>query len=399
MVSCSTNLIDRISVTLRDNSTDEDGFRIYRNDLAFRLFDNPNPLIGTGQTFTYPDFTATCGINYTYTATAYRQTLESSVSSTSCTGIRPCPSPTPVVFSCVITASPSSTSITTGSSYQINVTVQSQTNGTVTGISFNRSNGVSSVVTLDPYTDITSPFSTTVTCNSPGQETISIYGFQVIVPGCNTSTSVTCLAPPTPTPVPGRNGDPCTQNSQCVSNYCAGPDADRDSYYAALTTTGICRNASTNPLDCNDSNPQVNPGVTLYMPCPVSGCANVGTDTDYDFDCSGTNDVFPDINCTTSLTLTSPPYCAITTPPASLGRQRGWVGRVPDCGSSLLSSPRPLWRACAGYTSSLTCSVPPWNIYAGGCGLETSWCPAGVSYAIGDYEMNSYIYGTVVRCK
>ncbi|HJZ06016.1 MAG TPA: pilin [Patescibacteria group bacterium] len=103
MVSCSTNLTDRISVTFRDNSTDEDGFRIYRNDLAFRLFDNPNPLIGTGQTFTYPDFTAICGTSYTYTATAYRQALESPVSSTSCTGIRPCsvptstPTPVPVV--------------------------------------------------------------------------------------------------------------------------------------------------------------------------------------------------------------------------------------------------------------------------------------------------------------
>src|SRR3989344_208757 len=103
MVSCSTNLTDRISVTFRDNSTNEDGFRIYRNDLAFRLFDNPNPLIGTGQTFTYPDFTAICGTSYTYTATAYRQALESPVSSTSCTGIRPCsvptstPTPVPVV--------------------------------------------------------------------------------------------------------------------------------------------------------------------------------------------------------------------------------------------------------------------------------------------------------------
>ena len=79
-----------LSITFTDNSTNETGFRLYRDGA---LLYSMNSTTGTGQQSTSYDYGLTCGITHSYYAEAYN--TYGATKSASMSGVTPCPLPTP----------------------------------------------------------------------------------------------------------------------------------------------------------------------------------------------------------------------------------------------------------------------------------------------------------------
>lgn len=187
------------------------------------------------------------------------------------------------------------------------------------------------------------------------------------------------------TPLTGlANGWACNQNSQCLSGFCAGSDNDTDGYYTSLTSiTGTCQSG---PPDCNDTNSDVHPNQYLYFGSPISGTAS-----NFDYDCSGTNDPDPVFNCVSSLTISA---CSPVPPQSSLAYQKGWVGQAPGCGEPFLGK---TFRTCVFWPNDATCSTTA-SAYLT-CN-PSSFCPSGqAGYRIRDITIGSVLSISNMGCK
>jgi hypothetical protein len=103
---------------------------------------------------------------------------------------------------------------------------------------------------------------------------------------------------------------------RCIHEYYL--DADKDGFGSTPLTKVACAAPPgyvETPEDCDDANPEVNPGQTNYF---VQASGSI---MGYDYNCSGKEEkhFLSLINCTTA-----GPSC----------KAQGWVDQVPDCGQS-----------------------------------------------------------------
>jgi hypothetical protein len=140
----------------------------------------------------------------------------------------------------------------------------------------------------------------------------------------------------------GNVGDPCSSGVDCTSGLC-GQDKDGDTFPGS--GPGTCLAAGTS-MDCNDGNSNVFPGQTQYFETAISG-------SNYDYDCNGTNDKWPQLDC-----LHNNPYptnCSLTpftTDVVSVAE--GFEGSVPACGDVLMG--QHFW-TCEGQADN-SCGNP-----------------------------------------
>ena len=178
----------------------------------------------------------------------------------------------------------------------------------------------------------------------------------------------------TPTPVLTPIGGSCISNSQCASGFCGSTiDADADTFHPAyISGTGICISA----IDCNDNNALVFPGQTTYFQTGVGGSL-----TNFDYDCNGTNNRWPQLDCSSSGALA----CSLTPyDDATLDPHIGWGSYIPTCGSILFSASNSFY-LCQAQTDT-GCSSNPHTFEFLGC---TASCVTGNS--CGDLENQACI--------
>jgi len=165
---------------------------------------------------------------------------------------------------------------------------------------------------------------------------------------------------PNPTPTGFPDGTGCGTDSQCASGHCMGTvDNDHDGFNAAKTTAiGIC---GAKAADCNDNDADVHPGQTKYFEDPIPGTTN-----NFDYDCNGSNDKWPELDCQRQ---TNPVQCQATPlTQAQISSQQGWIYSVPNCGQTL---PANQFYTCNAHDTA-TCSNP--HLHYSICNAP---CPTG----------------------
>ena len=188
----------------------------------------------------------------------------------------------------------------------------------------------------------------------------TVFGIDVADIGDIRIGSPTSTPIPTPTGIPTPTAAPiggnCTSNSQCASGFCGSTiDADADTFHPAyISGTGICISA----IDCNDSNALVFPGQTTYFQTGVGGSL-----TNFDYDCNGTNDRWPTLNClSTGITA-----CSLTPLNDSVvSSGTGWVSTIPQCGTTIIGNAQ-IFNSCNSYTNTGCDSTPATNSPEEGC--------------------------------
>jgi hypothetical protein len=185
----------------------------------------------------------------------------------------------------------------------------------------------------------------------------------------------------------GNVGDPCSSGADCASGLC-GVDNDGDTFPGS--GPGNCLATGTS-IDCNDNNSNVFPGQTQYFETAISG-------SNYDYDCNGTNDKWPQLDC---LAAPSPqPACSLTVLLEDVIRPyTGWESFIPDCGATLGS--QRFFSCTASHYNDCTTNPGVWD-NPGGCfatcvtGNNCGWgedqpC---ISWRVYGWSSNIYFSGT-----
>ncbi len=281
------------------------------------------------------------------------------------------PSPSPAPVACAVTTTPATLSLVDGRTGTVTASVTSGLSGaTIDSMAFGSYN--TAIVTVSPTSDLTSPFTTTATAQSPGSAavwaTATLSDGRTCQSSGTTDTNVTVTAPtPSPSPAPvacavttspatlslvdGRTGTITASvtgglGSATVDSMAFG------SYNTAIVTVSPTSDASS-PFTTT---------ATAQSPGTAAVWATATLSDGRTCQSAGTADTNVTVTAPTPSPSPAPVACAVTTSPATLSLVDGRTGTVTASVTSGLGSDTVDSMAFGSYNTAIVTVSPTSDI-------------------------------------